>query len=114
VGEYLKQRSDDENGCSAPRPRNETFGRELQTSTPPIQRIAVYASRGITKRITPHTLRHSYADLLMNADIRGVQSMLPHASITTTQIYTHVTNRSCGRYKAFIIEEAKKKDSIVV
>ena len=61
-----------------------------------VQRYAKEA--GITKRITPHTFRHTFAtDLLMaGADVRAVQDLLGHASITTTQIYTHITDKQLG------------------
>ena len=81
--------------------------KEPENLTPrSIQRLIKKYSKaaGITKNVTPHTMRHSFAtDLLINgADIRSVQAMLGHASITTTQIYTHITNRQLKEvYKAF-------------
>jgi site-specific recombinase XerD len=71
--------------------QHEAVGLSARSVQRLIHKYAMLA--GIPKKVTPHVFRHSFAtDLLRNgADIRSVQTMLGHASITTTQIYTHVT-----------------------
>jgi site-specific recombinase XerD len=100
IGEYLKARTDNSPFVFV---RHDRAGKHVVTEvgkplTPrSIQRLlSRYAKlSGITKHVSPHTLRHSYAtDLLMNgADLRSVQALLGHSSVVTTQIYTHITNK---------------------
>jgi len=75
----------------------EKLAGDLRITPRTVQRIVKYYAKkaGIVKDVHPHTLRHSFAtDLIQSgADIRSVQEMLGHSSITTTQIYTHVTNK---------------------
>jgi len=95
VSGYLKDRKDLDEPMFVQYSRNGGRGNRLTPRS--IERIVKYYAivAGISKKVTPHIIRHSFAtDLLSNgADIRSVQMMLGHANIATTQIYTHITDK---------------------
>ncbi len=94
IRKYLKERHDVEK----PLFTNLTKNSDSRRLTPRaiqmmIKRYSIMS--GVSKKVTPHTLRHTYATNLLDrgADLRSVQELLGHKNVSTTQVYTHVTNK---------------------
>ncbi len=83
--------------------REYVFSKEKPLTTRNIQKIIQGTRKraNINKKVTPHTLRHSFATHLLEqgTDIRVIQAMLGHASLSTTQVYTHISSEQIKRVK---------------
>jgi len=92
---YIAVRKNDVHKALFVNTRSKTENKRLTTRSMQLTISKAALLAGISKRVTPHTMRHTYAtDLLSRgADLRSVQELLGHQNVATTQVYTHVTNK---------------------
>lgn len=95
IREYLARRGDDHKPAFINTRSNDPEHKRLTPRAIQMMIGKFAREAGLSKKVTPHTLRHTYAtDLLSRgADLRSVQELLGHKNVSTTQIYTHVTNK---------------------
>ncbi len=112
IKKYLEKRFDTEPAMFIGLTKSSNPKPTGRMTTRTVERLIAYYAKlaGIPKKVTPHTLRHQFAtDLLINgADLRSVQELLGHSNISTTQIYTHLTNKELKEVHAAFHSKRRK------